>query len=176
LEDKKNLTRSTILKAANKCFDQEGYLKTTCQKIAQTAGISRALLYLYFNSKEQLFMTVTSETHQRSTEQSREVLKSQLSSKEKLERIIDIWVLDPYRTIKNTPAPDSWLDVLSSVAASETNFRNQFCEALAPLLGQNLAEIVVLAYRGLMDDRPQTEVLGKRSKTLVDVIVKAGGW
>jgi AcrR family transcriptional regulator len=173
MEIKKSLTRKVILDAAFECFAQYGYLKTTILDITKRANISRALIYTYFKNKQDLFMTMTSEKHDYYTRQSAEVLKSGLSEKEKLGKIIDIWIIDPYRTICQTPHPHAWLDQLKSVAQSETKFRELFIDSLIPLLNKDVAEIVVLSFRGLLDDRPSLKVLKMRTATLVNVLVKS---
>ncbi len=42
-------------------------------------------------------------------------------------------------------------------------------KSVAPLLGHDLAEMVVLAYRGLLSDRPTVKTLEKRSQILLDL-------
>ena len=50
--------RSQILEAAGSVFLQKGFAETTLQDIAQSAGISTALIYQYFSSKEDLFLSL----------------------------------------------------------------------------------------------------------------------
>lgn len=50
--------RTQILQAALTVFLQKGYLEATIQDIAQEAGISSAAIYLYFDSKEDLFLSL----------------------------------------------------------------------------------------------------------------------
>jgi len=49
-------TKEKILEAAAKCFSERGYTKTTMDKIAKEAGVSKGTLYWHFNSKEDLFV------------------------------------------------------------------------------------------------------------------------
>jgi AcrR family transcriptional regulator len=49
-------TKSQIVAAAQACFAQEGYDRTSLRKIAVQAGVDPALLLHYFGSKQQLFM------------------------------------------------------------------------------------------------------------------------
>lgn len=173
MEDKKNLTRKQILIAADECFTQHGYMKTTFNDVARRAGISRASLYLYFKNKAELFMTVREDEHLSLAQQSAAVLKTKLSDKAKLKKIIDIWIIDPYRIINRTPFPNSWLDQLKNVKESENLFRRNFIESLEPLLGRDVSELVVLSYRGLMDDRPSVKVLEKRTAVLINILMKS---
>ena len=171
MENKKNLTRSRILEATYECIAEYGYSKTNFADVGRRAGISRSLMYLYFKNKEDLFITMTNERHDNYIVQSGEVLRSDFSKKEKLQKIIGIWIIDPYRIIVKTPQPDAWLDELKSVAQSELKFRELFIKSLAPLLGKGLAEVVVLSFKGLLDDRPPVKTLQKRADILIDMSI-----
>ena len=170
MQDKKVLTREQILKAASECFARFGYIKTNFLDVAKRAGISRALLYTYFKNKEDLFVTMQAENNESYARRSREIVASDLPEKEKLRSVIDIWIIEPYRIINKSPVPNAWLDQLKSVTQSEMEFRELFIDSLAPILGKDAAEIVVLSYRGLLDDRPPVEVLEKRTDILVDIL------
>lgn len=47
--------KQEILEKALDVFIEEGYEDTTFQKIAERCGITRTILYLYFNNKKQIF-------------------------------------------------------------------------------------------------------------------------
>lgn len=53
-EQKKQRTRETILRVARELFAQRGYHGTTVVGIAEAAGISKATLFSYFSSKEDI--------------------------------------------------------------------------------------------------------------------------
>jgi TetR/AcrR family transcriptional regulator, transcriptional repressor of aconitase len=173
MQDKKANTRQQIIKAGQECLAQYGYSKTTFVDIAKKAGISRALLYLYFKNKKDLFLTMNDERINEFFSQSQEITKSDdLSKREKLKKIVDIWLIIPYRIIVKTPNSDAWMDELKIMPHGETNFRELFTKSLTPLLGRNSAEVVVLSYRGLLDDRPTTKGLEKRSQILLDMAAR----
>ncbi|MBN1848576.1 MAG: TetR/AcrR family transcriptional regulator [Deltaproteobacteria bacterium] len=50
--------KQTILKAALSVYEAEGYLATTMEKIAERAELSKATLYLYFKTKDEIFVHV----------------------------------------------------------------------------------------------------------------------
>ena len=54
-------TRRRILRAAGECFAERG-IKTTVEEIARRAGISKALVYNYFDGKESLLRWVLDQT------------------------------------------------------------------------------------------------------------------
>jgi AcrR family transcriptional regulator len=50
--------RFHILEAAMICFSQKGYHQTTMDDIVQQAGLSKGGLYVHFNSKKELFLSL----------------------------------------------------------------------------------------------------------------------
>src|ERR1700686_3697420 len=48
--------RSAILQAARTVFASQGYANTVVEDIATAAGIAKGTLYLYFPSKEQIYL------------------------------------------------------------------------------------------------------------------------
>lgn len=61
-EDRKS---ALILDSALPVFARYGFQKTTMADIARATGISRASLYLAFNSKEELFRAGSARAHER---------------------------------------------------------------------------------------------------------------
>jgi AcrR family transcriptional regulator len=58
LEDKKDWTKKALLTAAKKVFLEKGYANTTIEKIAAEARVSKGALYLYFQSKDDVYLTL----------------------------------------------------------------------------------------------------------------------
>lgn len=50
--------RRAVLKAASQCFAQQGYKKTSVAEIARQAGVSKGLVFHFFDSKQKLFSIV----------------------------------------------------------------------------------------------------------------------
>ncbi len=171
METKKDFTRRQILDAAFECFAEYGYAKTSLIDVAGRAGVSRSLIYVYFKDKKDLFITMTAEIHDKYVIQSQDVLGSDLAKKEKLRKIIDIWLINTHRIIDKTPNPNAWIDALRSVPQSEMRYRELFNKSLTPLLGKDLAEVVVLSFKGILDDRPPVKTLEKRAGILLDILV-----
>jgi TetR/AcrR family transcriptional regulator, transcriptional repressor of aconitase len=168
MKDKRSITRKQIIDAAASCFAEYGYDKTTFDDVAQKAGISRALIYTYFKSKQEFFFIMIDEQHKKYLLQSQKVLDSNLSNKEKLRKIIDIWIIDPHRIIYKSPLPNIWLKPVKSIQESEKLLREDFINSLSPLIGQDLAEVIVYSFKGLLDDKPLIDVLEKRTDILID--------
>ncbi|WP_145329226.1 TetR family transcriptional regulator [Paenibacillus xylanexedens] len=54
-DDQKELRTLQILEAAKRAFEYKGYGATTLKDIVEEAGMSRGWIYLYYQSKEEIF-------------------------------------------------------------------------------------------------------------------------
>jgi len=57
-ESNKLQRRAAILSAAQELFSEKGFKGTTVQEISERAGLSKGTVYLYFKSKEELYLSV----------------------------------------------------------------------------------------------------------------------
>ena len=57
-EINKQRRRAAILSAAQELFSERGFEETTVQEISAKAGLSKGTVYLYFKSKEELYLSV----------------------------------------------------------------------------------------------------------------------
>ncbi|MDN3653230.1 TetR/AcrR family transcriptional regulator [Thalassotalea ponticola] len=53
---KSELKRDSILKAAVRCFSENGFVHTSMDSIAKLAGVSKQTVYSHFGNKDDLFM------------------------------------------------------------------------------------------------------------------------
>lgn len=60
-EDKKELKRKVILKAAAGVFSKKGYIETSIKDITNEASISVGSFYSYFNNKEEILLQIFDE-------------------------------------------------------------------------------------------------------------------
>jgi AcrR family transcriptional regulator len=160
--------RLKVFEVARRCLFRDGYSKLTLKDVAAGAGVSRAWLYLQFKNKQDLFVRLYEGLHDEYSVRSREILGSALSDDEKLAAIMEVWVIDPYRTIQRSAAAPDWLKQLQNVSdQSEMKYRHLFRQSIVPLKGEEIADLIVMAVKGLMDDRPSLKVLQKRVKLLI---------
>jgi AcrR family transcriptional regulator len=59
---KSDLTRERVVGAARALFDERGFADTTIQEVADRAGVGKATVYYYVESKDQLLGLVIDET------------------------------------------------------------------------------------------------------------------
>jgi TetR/AcrR family transcriptional regulator len=82
-------TEEKIKQAARQVFMEKGYAGATTREIAEVAGINIALTNYYFRSKDKLFQLVYGEAFQDLFRILLDVLNSDLSLKDKMNRLID---------------------------------------------------------------------------------------
>jgi AcrR family transcriptional regulator len=82
--------RACILKAARCVFAQQGYAATVVDDIAGQAGIAKGTLYLYFKSKEEIFLAALIEDARRLDEVTRERMQAVDSWEEKIRQYVGI--------------------------------------------------------------------------------------
>lgn len=83
--------KSIILKAAAEAFGENGYAATAVDQIAARAGISKGSIYNYFQSKQDLFMELFTESLAGDEAQAEALVGESMPAGQKLERLIDIW-------------------------------------------------------------------------------------
>lgn len=82
--------RIAILRAARVVFARKGYENTVVEDIADEAGIGKGTLYLYFPSKEQIYLAALIEVAQELDAESRRVTAEALSWQEALRAYVAV--------------------------------------------------------------------------------------
>lgn len=82
--------RRSILQAARAVFAREGYADTVVDDIATQAGIAKGTLYLYFPSKEQIYMAVLLEQARQLHADSRAAMNAAVTWKDKLRAYLEV--------------------------------------------------------------------------------------
>lgn len=82
--------RACILKAARHVFARQSYADTVVEDIANEAGIGKGTLYLYFKSKEDIFLAALSEDARRLEDVTRERMEAATAWQEKLRAYVDV--------------------------------------------------------------------------------------
>ena len=82
--------RACILKAARCVFARQGYADTIVDHIAGQAGIGKGTLYLYFKSKEEIFLAALIEDARKLEELTRERMEAVDTWEDKLKAYVDV--------------------------------------------------------------------------------------
>jgi len=82
--------RRSILQAARAVFARQGYAGTVVDDIATQAGIAKGTLYLYFPSKEQIYMAALLEQARQLHDDSRAAMNAAATWKDKLRAYLEV--------------------------------------------------------------------------------------
>lgn len=82
--------RDCILKAARCVFAKQGYADTVVADIAERAGIAKGTVYLYFDSKEKIYLEALLEDKRKLNARTKEMMKAAVTLIAKLRAYIDV--------------------------------------------------------------------------------------
>ena len=82
--------RDAILEAARTVFARQGYANTVVDDIAVQAGIGKGTLYLYFPSKEQIYLAALLEEARRLDADSRTAMSAAANWRDKLRAFVEM--------------------------------------------------------------------------------------
>src|SRR5512132_2217337 len=82
--------RASIISAARGIFARQGYTDTVVDDIAENAGLAKGTVYLYFRSKEELYMAALLEDARRLEELTRLRMGRASTWFEKLRAYVDV--------------------------------------------------------------------------------------
>lgn len=83
-EEAKEARRQAILEAAQSCFDRKGYYETSIDDIVRESHMSKGAIYTYFESKEDIFISLMNYKTENSWEYIREQFATLGTATEKL--------------------------------------------------------------------------------------------
>jgi len=84
--------KNAILKAARKLFFEKGFRQVTVENIARKAEFSKGSIYLYFNSKEEIYSQILLNDIDKFHDRVADILQGPSSASEALIRVAEIYV------------------------------------------------------------------------------------
>ena len=84
--------KNAILKAARKLFFEKGFEPVTVESIARKAELSKGSIYLYFNSKEEIYTQILLSDIDKFHDRISDLLQNPSSASEALMRLANIYV------------------------------------------------------------------------------------
>jgi TetR/AcrR family fatty acid metabolism transcriptional regulator len=87
-EEKKKDKRNKIINAALEIFTEQGFHNTRLDDIAKEANVAKGTLYLYFKSKEDLFVHCLLDGSEKDTENAQKIIQSNESFKKRLKKLV----------------------------------------------------------------------------------------
>jgi len=136
-----------ILAAADKLFGEQGYDAISVRDVAEAAGVNKALVFYYFDTKEALFERVMKGYYAAHEQALRDALTMEGTVSERLHRLMDAYV-DFVAANRNFPR-----FVQQQVASGGPAL---------PLIGENLAGMQRFIEEALGDLVPTTGPLAAR--------------
>lgn len=88
--NKDEVTKASIILAAQKVFQKWGLNKTTMEDIAEEAGKGKSTLYYYYQSKEEIFETVINNEFNQILSNAKKAIQDLASPKEKLKKYVSV--------------------------------------------------------------------------------------
>jgi AcrR family transcriptional regulator len=172
-QEREDERRQAILDGAHSCFLQYGFTKTSLDDIAQRAGISRPLIYRKFKNKEDILAAVYDVKLDALYPQVDAALAEGGSKRDTLLRMWEILLLRPWAELIQIPMVSELFDACSRfIPRLEKKHELRRIEYAQAVLGDGeLAEVFVLASKGLTKDLPSEEVLRRRLTILIDRFV-----
>jgi len=131
----KDSKKSKYLEAARSVFLRYGYKRANMSDIAQTAGISRAALYLVFRNKEEIFIGVLERWAEETIADVQKAVATGVTPREKLEQAFEIWAIRPYEIMTSSPEAKELIECSFDFAqASLRNAYKKFEATIAPII------------------------------------------
>ena len=134
-QQERQARRRRIQHAARTVFAEKGYAKTSIEQIAREAALSVGAIYLYFRSKEDLYVSLLEETL--------ELFDSELAQiRQRDDRRADDKLRDAWSFLTQWAATDVEATRVLRLT-SQPNIRAQLSDEVAESVGRGLSEIRV---------------------------------
>ncbi|WP_186055195.1 TetR/AcrR family transcriptional regulator [Burkholderia gladioli] len=111
-----NQKRKLILDRALEVFARHGYRRTSMNDIAEAAGVSRPGLYLYFQSKEQIFNDAIDRQSVRLVEEIGVGLDLHAATEARLLHAFEIWTIRGFDANRTSPEAQEIADAAPVLA------------------------------------------------------------
>ncbi|MFT4113898.1 TetR/AcrR family transcriptional regulator [Silvibacterium sp.] len=162
--------RRTILQAAQWCFLNFGFGKTTFDDIAKRANLSRTLLYKQFTDKEAIFTAVFENWLVAKQPAARQAATGKESRYRRLLAVCRIMVLEPWKDMFGAPMAGEFQDVCERLDPEIAQaHRTVTLDCITSILTDaSVAEVFLLALDGLLADEPSVTALDARMQLLVE--------
>ncbi|MBN1960758.1 MAG: TetR family transcriptional regulator [Deltaproteobacteria bacterium] len=136
--------RKKILQAALKAFSEKGYAATTMEEIAILAGLSKAAIYMHFESKAELFLGVFKDSSllsvlERSFDCKRAKKWQEVSSTHDFEKFI-IELVNAFLNVHNNPEHIDVLRLILSESMHDSEIADIVVEKMSKGTASELAK------------------------------------
>ncbi len=175
--------RDQIIKAAMAAFMRYGYRRVTMGDLAKEAGMSRPTLYAVFASKEEVFNAVATQMMEEALAEIRRRVAGPGSLAEKLEQVLEIWVVRTYELIHRSPDAKELIECTQAfsqdvIESAYSGLESVLVSVIAPhaapaMRPQQLAHTLALSARGIKENARDVDDLRASLAGLVAMVVGA---
>ena len=183
--------RDQILAAAQKCFVNYGFKKTSMSDIARASNMSRPALYLDFENKEAIFCALVEQLHQSTLSQAETALKQPGKISERIFQAFESRMIALFSLVINSIHGDELTDINSKVAseinrAAMARFTQLLAQTIETAVNQNeiqltnldlsplqAADLLVNSAHGLKEAATSVEDLQTRLQHLLRLFAQA---
>ena len=166
-----DLRTRAILEAGKACFLQFGYDKTTIEDVAQSAGISRPLVYRVFPNKLAILSAIYDDLFADRYLRADAMVAAPGPMHTKLSMLFDILLIEPWLEMMGSPQAATLMAACAALSPDqEARHQARQGALFAQVMGSAIAaQVVQLSAEGLQSDIPSAEVL----KSRLDVLIAA---
>ena len=160
-QQERQARRRRIQRAARTVFAEKGYAKTSIEQIAREASLSVGAIYLYFRSKEDLYVSLLEETL--------ELFDTEMTQ---IRNRTDLKVDDKLRNTWGFLTQWAAADVEATRVlrlVSQPNIRKQLSDEVAESVGKGIAQIRMHLSAMIRDGASLETVTGNEADSTVDL-------
>jgi AcrR family transcriptional regulator len=128
-------TARAILQAARSRFAHYGFKKTTIDEIAQDAGVGKGTVYLYFDGKDEILLTLILAVKRNITDQIRAIDQAMAPPEDKIRRMVMACIETVYDACSSTAHGSELVDDLRPQLLKHPEFQQQFAHESEVQLG-----------------------------------------
>ncbi|MDJ0637060.1 MAG: TetR/AcrR family transcriptional regulator [Xenococcaceae cyanobacterium MO_188.B29] len=135
MEEQQLKKRERILEAAQSCFFNYGFKRTSMEDIAKKVGISRPALYLHFQNKKAIFRALAAHLHQETLRQAEIALKGEGNVFDRILQAFERRSVELFALVCDSTHGEELIDINGQVAtdiflAAEQKFGMMLTQAL----------------------------------------------
>jgi AcrR family transcriptional regulator len=177
-EEEKSFVRNKLIEAAKACLATTGIKKTTVEQLSRAAGISKGAFYLFYDSKELLFLdaleSIQTKIHQT-------LISEMKRHKNKREAFVQLIkkMFEDFRPILNVLANEEYEVLLRRVPQERINQHIEMDDRASRLFSEEIsgnkmdAELLSAVLRMLMLGMLHQYEVGSRAEEAFDYLLEA---
>jgi len=177
-EEEKSMVRNKLIEAAKGFLATTGIKKTTVEELSRAAGISKGAFYLFYDSKEILFLDALESIQRKIHDTIISDIKSQENKKDGFVQVIKTMFTD-FRPILNVLSNEEYEVLLRRVPQDRINQHIEMDDMSSRLFTEELSgnkvdpEVLSAALRMLMLGMMHQKEVGPHAEQAFDYLLDA---